>query len=114
MDTPEIRESYKAFSDRLRLLVDSRGITAKDLSRDANIPDATIYRYLNGDRVPKIDNIIAIAKFFEVSVDWILGLNDEKYETWPQATLEMARRYTVASPDDRRVVEAALEKYKGV
>lgn len=114
MDTPEIRASYQAFSDRLRLLVDSRGITAKDLSRDANIPDATIYRYLHGDRVPKIDNIIAIAKFFEVSVDWLLGLNDDKRETWPPATLEVARRYSVASPDDRRVVEAALEKYKGV
>lgn len=114
MDTPEIRASYKAFSDRLRLLVESRGITAKDLSRDVNIPDATIYRYIHGDRVPKIDNIIILAKFFEVSVDWILGLSDDKYETWPPAALDIARRYVVASPDDRRVVEAALQKYKGV
>ena len=114
MDTPEIRESYKAFSDRLRLLVDSRGITAKDLSRESNIPDATIYRYLSGVRVPKIDNIITLAKFFGVSVDWLLGLNDDKSETWAPATLEVARRYNVASPDDRRIVEVTLEKYKGV
>lgn len=113
MDTPEIRASYKAFSDRLRLLVDSRGITAKDLSREAHIPDATIYRYLHGDRVPKIDGIITIANYFKVSVDWMLGLTDEKHETWTPETLEVARRYTVASPDDRRVVEAVLEKYKG-
>lgn len=114
MDTPEIQASYKAFSERLSLLVEGRGMTAKDLSREAQIPDATVYRYLHGDRVPKIDNIIALAKFFDVSVDWMLGLNDDKRETWAPATLEVARRYSVASPDDRRVVEAALQKYKGV
>lgn len=114
MDTPDIRASYQAFSERLRLLVESRGTTAKDLSRDSNIPDATIYRYLSGNRVPKIDNVIALSRYFGVSVDWMLGLSDDKYETWTPATLEVARRYSVASPDDRRVVEAVLEKYKGV
>ena len=114
MDTPDIRASYKAFSDRLRFLIDSRGTTVKDLSLDANIPNPTIYRYIHGNRVPKIDNVIAIAKYFGVSVDWLLGLSDDKCETWHPATLEVANRYSVASPDDRRVVEAALEKYKGV
>ena len=114
MDKQDATPNFQAFSDNLRALIETHHMTAKDLAREAEIPDATIYRYLHSERVPKIDNIITLSKYFDVSIDWLLGLTDDQHGRWTPAALEIAHRYMAASPDDRRVVETALEKYKGV
>lgn len=100
------------FANNLRVLIDSHGLTAKALSDESGIPDATIYRYLHKDRAPKLDNVIALAQFFDVSVDWLIGISDGRREGWTPSVVNAARLYSAASPDDRRVVDAVLEKYK--
>ena len=99
------------FANNLRLLIDSRGITAKGLSDETGIPNATIYRYLHRDRAPKMNNIITIAQFFNVSIDWLMGLTDDRRKGWPENVVGVANLYSAASPSDRRVVDAVLEKY---
>ena len=105
MDFPE-------FQANLRNLMDSRGLSGNALAAELGIPDATINRYLHGGRVPKLNNIIALAKYFGVSVDWLLGLTDNKYETWAPETLEIAHLYSIAPPHERSIVEAVLKPFK--
>ena len=49
-----------------------------DLSKKIGISNVTISRYLSGDRVPRLDVITKIASAFNVSVDYLLGLSDDK------------------------------------
>lgn len=113
MDSFDFSKYQTVFAERFSALIFARGMTPKDFSVDTGIPDATVYRYLNSTRTPKIDNIIKISLYFDVSIDWLLGLSGDMHERLPESTISIAQRYTTASPDDRKVVETVLEKYKG-
>lgn len=84
-----------------------------DFSVESGIPNATVYRYLKSTRIPKIYCLIQIAEFFDVSLDWLVGLSGDMHKRWSDSAISVAQRYTMASPDDRRVVETVLEKYSG-
>ena len=59
------------FSQRLReLRLD------KQLAKEINTTDAAISNWENGVNEPKISYVISIAKFFGVTSDYLLGLED--------------------------------------
>ena len=72
----------------------------------------TIHRYLSGGRTPDLPNLMRLADFFDVSLDWLLGLSGERYNVMPQEIQDVADLYEVASPEDRRVIQAVLNKYR--
>ena len=100
----EISFDFSAFQKNLRNLIDSHGITVKGLAEDVNISHVTISRYLNGH--------LSLAQYFKVSIDWLLGFSDDRYEVLPQESRELITLFNKASPDDRRVIEAVLSKYR--
>lgn len=102
---------FSTFSTNLRRLIDSRGITIKDFCIDAEIPAPTISRYLTGEREPKLTYIIKICDYFNVSIDWMFGVSEDKVRIYPEEIQKIAALYSVASPDDRKVVQAVLRKY---
>ena len=103
---------YASFKNNLRLLIESHGMTIKQFCEDIGIPGATISRYLSGDREPKVCYIIKIADYFNVSVDWLLGINGKKFDVLPADIQDVVLLYSVASEDDRRVIRLLLNKYK--
>lgn len=100
------------FSNNLRLLIESHGLTVQDFSIECKIPHATLSRYLSGDREPKLSYVYRICQYFNVSVDWILGLSGEKFDVLTTDIQEVVSLYSIATPDDRRVIQAVLSKYK--
>ena len=53
-----------------------------------------------------------MSDYFGVSVDWLLGLSNDRYEALPAEVREFATLYALASPDDRTIVETVLKKYR--
>lgn len=103
---------FSIFRQNLRKLMESKGYNINSFSEEIGIPSATISRYLNGIRTPDITYVIRIANHFKVSVDWMFGLNGDKLEIFPKETQEVIELYSLASNDDRRVIQAVLNKYK--
>lgn len=83
------------FSSRLRTLRKDMGYTQSDLAKLLNIGQTTIANYESGHRTPDISKIKEIANLFNVSIDYILGMNDikianndiYKYDDYLQALL---------------------------
>lgn len=61
------------FADRLKEIMDKRGVSAAELSRKTNISTAAVSRYINGFYEPKQENTFAIARYFRVSPAWLMG-----------------------------------------
>ena len=99
------------FQRNLKQLLEARNLTGQSFADEIGIPSATVYRYLNGDRTPDLAYLVKICSFFSVSLDWILGLSGDIYDVMPKELQEIANRYSLASPDDRRVIQAVLRKY---
>lgn len=69
---------FSLFRDRLKRLIVVSGKTLTAFAKSVDIPAATISRYLSGAREPQFKYVVKIANHFDVSVDWLLGLNNDK------------------------------------
>lgn len=73
----------KTLGNKLNDLMIERKLTGKQLAADIGVTEGTISKILTGlNTNPKSDTIIALAKYFNVSADYLLGLSN--YKT-PQA-----------------------------
>lgn len=63
---------------RLRELRKTKGISQLRLAMDLSTTQNTISRYETGAHEPGISELIQIAKYFHVSVDYLLELTDEQ------------------------------------
>ncbi len=63
---------------RLREIREDRDLTQKEISKVLNISQVVYSRYETGIRLMPIDKLANLAEFYNVSIDYILGLTDEK------------------------------------
>jgi transcriptional regulator with XRE-family HTH domain len=64
------------FADRLKSSRENLGLTQVGFSAMAGLGEQQIYRYENDKTRPKVDDLTAIARQLNVSVDYLLGLTD--------------------------------------
>lgn len=72
-------EKYNGvFPERLRKLLDDRGVTRTELARELNISRQAVSQYADGTGQPNADKLKTIANFFSVSSDYLLGLTEQQ------------------------------------
>lgn len=64
------------FSERLALLLGSKGITAYRLHKEIGVTSSILSDWLAGKRLPNGENLIKLADYFDVSIDYLLGRTD--------------------------------------
>lgn len=69
----------KIFCERLKEVREEKGISINKLAKEIGVDHSTIVRWEKGDRVSTIDNLYLVAKFFNVSSDYLIGLSDDVY-----------------------------------
>lgn len=68
------------FKDILKNLMEEKQINQRQLSINAGIPTTTISGWLKAERLPDYNALIKLRLFFDVSADYLLGLEDETGE----------------------------------
>lgn len=61
------------FCERLRYLRESRGLTQKDIASEIDIGLHTYQRYEYGEREPQLSTLVALADFYDLSLDELVG-----------------------------------------
>lgn len=64
------------FSYRLTVLLDEHNMYQTQLAKKVGTTNVTICRYINGERIPRIDVASKIASVFNVSLDYLLGISE--------------------------------------
>ena len=64
------------FSARLKELRLELGLSQQELAGKVGLTHTAIGLWEQGKRTPNLDAVIALAKFFGVSLDYIAGLED--------------------------------------
>ena len=64
------------FAERLNNLLYENNITKYRLAKETGISKSVITDYCSGKVEPTADVIITVAKYFDVSADYLLGLSD--------------------------------------
>lgn len=73
-----IRESDNMF--RLKDLREQIGLNQEGLAQKLNVSQSTISAYETGERMPDLNTLIKIVSFFNVSLDYLVGLSDAKLQ----------------------------------
>lgn len=63
---------------RIRELRNEQRITQLKMALNLNMSQNTISRYENGEREPGIAELIRIADYFHVSIDYLVGRSDSR------------------------------------
>lgn len=96
------------FSERLKRLRMEKGITQKELADRLHISRSTIAGYESLGKEPDGEKLCAMADFFGVSVDYLLGVTDSRELTSPapaaaQRPVEAAIAGELGSLSDRQL-----------
>ena len=88
-----------SFPKRLKMLIKGRKLTQKQVADALGIPASTFSGYVQGYSKPNFDTLIRLADFFNVTVNYLLGIpspciQDETEE-------ELLRIFRSLSPDDQ-------------
>lgn len=65
------------FGDRLKELRSAHGTMQKDLALYLGTTTLAYQRYEYGDREPNFEKLVALANYFNVSTDYLLGLSND-------------------------------------
>lgn len=60
--------------DRIRALREKTGMSARKFAEEMGMKYTTYYGYETGSREPGSDSIVALAKYYNVTTDYILGI----------------------------------------
>lgn len=63
-------------SERIKMLREEYPLTQSQLAEALDVATSSISQYESGDRVPSDDIKIKLAKLFDVSLDFLMGLSD--------------------------------------
>ncbi len=70
--------------ERIRNLREDEDLTQEQMEANIHVPQRTCAYYESGERMVTPQSLIKLAKFHNVSVDYLLGLTDQK-EPYPRA-----------------------------
>ena len=65
------------FSDNIKKLRKVKGVTQKQLAEELNISENGFQNYELDTRKPYNDILIALADYFDVSIDYLVGRTDK-------------------------------------
>ena len=102
------------FSNRLKQLRKDHGITQMQFAQEFNISKGTIGMWEIGKREPDFETATRIADYFHVSVDYLLGRDEEKPtpengDGLSAEQMELVRLFELAAPALRVAALAVLK-----
>ncbi len=65
-------------SQILTKLMSEHNLSAYKLSKETGISDRLIGYWKSGDKLPGAENLIALANYFGISIDYLLGRTEEQ------------------------------------
>ena len=97
---------YEIFAELLK----ERDVTPYRVHKETGIAQSTLSDWKRGKSVPSAENMIKIAEFFDVSVDYLLGVSDVKNPP-PQNEREVL--LNALFDGDKSVTEDMMDEVKG-
>lgn len=97
------RELGRRISDLLR----SKGMQQRELAECIGLTEATMSRYISGERDPKPEVIANIATALHTTSDYLLGIEPDEFD-FPRVQRMIARNASILSAQEKKELISAL------
>ena len=101
------RETVQIFRERLAEVIERSGFSRAKFAGEVGLDRSTLSQLLSDEnaRLPRAENIVAIARRAKVSVDWLLGLSQEGQVGTDVLLRAMQIEPGASSPVDARLAQ---------
>lgn len=99
--------------DRLKSLRETRGISQKELAESLNVSDVMVSMYEQDKKKPSLDTIAKMADYFNVTVDYLLGLEDTTEGLSVYLSLARDAQKNGISIDDIKMAIDTIKRIRG-
>jgi transcriptional regulator with XRE-family HTH domain len=107
-----------SFGDNLRTLIEERNLTQKEIAKQLNIAPSTLGSYVQNTREPDFETLKLLAKYFDVTTDYLLNMPVGKSNDFMEN--ELLRVFRSMTPEQQslfieqgKVFVRANETHKG-
>ena len=69
------------FNERLKLLRQETGLSQQDFAKQVGLSKSSVNMYERGEREPGLETLEAIADYFNVDMDYLLGKSEHRSKT---------------------------------
>ena len=91
------------FSERIKILREEKGISQAELAKRLGVNRSIVSAYENQTRLPSIQMLSKLSYLFNVSIEYLLGINKNKTIDVSDLTSEQVL-----------VLNSVIEQFKGV
>jgi transcriptional regulator with XRE-family HTH domain len=105
------------FGQRLKALRLEKGMTQQQLADVLEIEKSNISRFESGKQSPSSENKVKMAKLFNVSVDYMLGLsehktlNHDKSEKISKEAADLMEKINKLPPEKRQAIMNLIDNF---
>ena len=89
------------FSERIKILGEEKGMSQVELAKRLGVHRSIVSSYENQTRLPSIRMLSKLAYFFNVSMEYLLGINKNK-------TIDVSD----LTPEQVSAINAVIEQFK--
>lgn len=93
------------------MLMDERHLTQKELANLSGITEASMSKYLSGERTPRVDVIVNLANALHVTTDELIGhdIEDDKMDLIRLKTVLARGMESISDKDKKELIKFLLE-----
>ncbi|MCI6330416.1 MAG: helix-turn-helix transcriptional regulator [Bacilli bacterium] len=97
--------------ERIKMLMTEKHLTQKELAISAGITEASMSKYLSGERTPRIDVVVNLANALGVSTDELIGneVENEKMDFIRMKTILARGLDNLSKEDKNELIKFLLE-----
>lgn len=89
------------FSERIKVLREEKGMSQVELAKRLGVHRSIVSSYENQTRLPSIQMLSSLAYFFNVSIEYLLGINKNK-------TIDVSD----LTPEQISAINSVIEQFK--
>ena len=109
--TGKVWSKTSGFSERLRALRKLKGYSQEEVSEKLGLAKATYGTYENGKYSPDAEKIAKMADFFNVSADYLLGMEDINDNSQVERRKSIKKELKTISLEFETIIKETQKKY---
>lgn len=103
-------EKNMALQNKILQLMKEQNLNQKQLATKASITEASMSKYLSGERTPRIDVVVKLAKALDTSVSYLLDNEPAPDDPYAYASTALARcKGQLTDAEKKRLMMFLLE-----
>ena len=93
---------------RIKESMKNRGLTQEELAKSVGVKQYSVSRMLSGSPFPSVEQLACIAKALDVSLYYLIGIQEESYRELAPETRRVADAYQAADPMAKEIIKRIL------